>query len=664
MGGAYFTNSASNSDSKRAPLDGIGMTPMRYITPGRLPLNSAQRLPWAPEQRRVIEASPKSRLLIDAGPGTGKTVTACARIAWLLNHGGLEASQIWLVVSTRSVVQELLSRIAFYLEKPKDVSALRIASVDSDAWVIHSGFNIQAPKDGAFDHNIQKVVKLVQGREGGFSYFSTIRHLVVDEAQNVVGSRCELLLEIINALSEKAGVSVFSDEAQSIYRFAKEKTHAAMAGTLAETIRKFMSDKFVEYNLDHVHRTTDATLLKVFRDGKTLIQTEMASGAERLDSILELVKQTNHGLLGKYQENIKKFPTDQADTLLLFHRRGEALNASRHFGVQPHRLRISGLPVCIDGCVAVLLWDWTKPVLDADDFQRLWDERVGVSKEELAKNVWTVLVKAFGCSASSISVTKLVTKLASGSPTYELTLPEFGYAGPIISTIGNSKGREADEVRLYLSTPSLTNAADDKLDEEARIVFVGATRARRLLKVGSAKSMLTTLHWGSSGRAFTPDISRNKAMVARAKVEVGRVCDIDVQGLVGKTLYGRASEARDAQMRVIALSSGMVHTQANWTNAETDWRFKVELKESQGHLCYLSKTLGNDLFEIARFVDQYVHLQKGRPPKQLKHLRSFGVRTMALAPDDPVREQLHAPWCDSGLIAAPMLMGYSIANFR
>jgi hypothetical protein len=40
------------------------------------------------------------------------------------------------------------------------------------------------------------------------------------------------------------------------------------------------------------------------------------------------------------------------------------------------------------------------------------------------------------------------------------------------------------------------------------------------------------------------------------------------------------------------------------------------------------------------------------------------VRTIALAPDDPVREQLHAPWCDSGLIAAPMLMGYSIASFR
>jgi hypothetical protein len=117
-------------------------------------------------------------------------------------------------------------------------------------------------------------------------------------------------------------------------------------------------------------------------------------------------------------------------------------------------------------------------------------------------------------------------------------------------------------------------------------------------------------------------------------------------------------------MRIIASSSGMVHTQANMTNAETDWRFKVELKEGQGHLCYLSKILGNDLFEIARYVDQYEYHPKGGPPKQLQHLRSFGVRTMALAQGDPVREQLHSPWCDSSLIAAPMLMGYSIASFR
>jgi hypothetical protein len=114
----------------------------------------------------------------------------------------------------------------------------------------------------------------------------------------------------------------------------------------------------------------------------------------------------------------------------------------------------------------------------------------------------------------------------------------------------------------------------------------------------------------------------------------------------------------------MALQASMASVYAEATNPDLDWRFRVMAEDGGGQLCYLSRGLGYDLFEIAKFVDRIVHLEKKRPPGQLKHLRSFGVRTLAVSPDDPVREQLHAPWCDSGLIAAPMLMGYPMAYFR
>lgn len=630
----------------------------------RPPLNSVQTLTWTSEQQRVIEASPESRLLVDAGPGTGKTATACARIAWLIKNGGLEASEIWLFSFTRTAVHELRSRIASFLDNPGEVAALRIVTVDSYAWAVHSGFDSQASLNGTFDDNIKRVIELVRTHEGVFEYLSTIRHLVVDEAQDVMGLRCELLLEIIYALPQKAGVSVFSDEAQSIYGFAEDSSHATVAGTLPENIREYMADQFGEHELNQVHRTTSGILLEVFRDGRNIIRSKKSSGAEHLESVRKLVEQNNHGLVGKYWDDIKQLPADQTDTLLLFRRRGEALTASGDLGTRPHRLRMSGLPICIQGWIAVLLWDWTKPDLDFDEFERLWKERLGPTLDIHANAAWLVLVKAFGRSASRISVTRLVTKLASGSPSFELSLPEFGYAGPIISTIHGSKGREADEVRLYLPSQLVGNTADDELDEEARIVFVGATRARRLLRVGSAKSKSVSRRLKPSGRAFTPMPFKGQTMVARARVEVGRVRDIDAVGLVGKNLYGSASVARDAQARVIALGSGMACAHASGTNEEAGWRFKVELEDNQGHLCYLSKALDPDLFEIARYVDKFVQLGKNRPPSQLKYLHTFGVRTLAVAPDETVRAQLHAPWCDSGLIAAPMLMGYSMAYFR
>ncbi|CAJ0797879.1 ATP-dependent DNA helicase Rep [Ralstonia mannitolilytica] len=619
---------------------------------------------WTTEQRRVIEAPSTARQLIDAGPGTGKTATACARIAWLLKYGGLEATEIWLFSFTRTAVHELRCRIASYLDNPADIAALRIATVDSYAWAIHSGFDSEATLTGTFDNNIERVIQLVQNHEGVFSYLSTIGHVIVDEAQDVVGSRCELLLEIINALPEHAGVSIFSDEAQAIYGFVEEGSHAAVNGTLPEKLREFMPDTFSELDLSQVHRTTDATLLGVFQDGRKVIRSNDSSGAERLRSVRQLVEHSNHGALGSYWDDINNLAADQDDTLLLFRRRGEALAASGNRGVQPHRLRMSGLPICIHGWIAVLLWDWIKPEIDADDFARLWEERVGPISDERAKAAWSLLVSSFGRSTSRISVTRLVTKLASGSPTYELALPEFGYAGPIISTIHGSKGREASDVRLYLPTPSSEDSADELLNEEARIVFVGATRARKTLQIGRAESMSVARRLEPSGRAFTAYAFANGKKQAKAAVEIGRMRDVDALGLVGTGLYGSAAEAREAQARVMALKANMSAAQAEATNSSLDWRYTIRAEDGQGHLCFLAKAVNYDLFDIAKFVDQCVRLGKLRPPKQLKHLRCFGTRTLAVAPDDPVRERLHAPWRDSGLIAAPMLMGYSMAYFR
>lgn len=611
---------------------------------------------WTPEQDLVIGAEANSRLLVDAGPGTGKTATACARIAWLITHGEVEASQIWLVSFTRTAVHELRNRIASYLESPADVAALRIATIDSQAWSIQSGFDSEASLTGTFEDNIKRVIELVQCHEGVFSYLSTIRHLVVDEAQDVIGARCELLLELIHALPQETGISIFSDEAQAIYGFAEESDDCQVKGTLPDNIRLFLADQFTERNLEQVHRTGDPKLLEIFRDGRSLIRSRMA-GAERFKAILELVKKTNHGVLGPYWEDMKQIALGARDTLLLFRSRGTALAASGNMGTQPHRLRMSGLPTCIDGWIAELLWDWTQPDLDADEFERLWGERLGCTTDGRAQTAWSLLVRAFGSSRTRISVTRMVQRLAGGSPTYELTSPEYGNAGPIISTIHASKGREAAEVRLFLPRAS-DKGEDDNLHEEARVAFVGATRARSTLRIGEANHFSRSL---KSGRAWTFVRSKQDA---KANVEIGRVRDIDAVGLVGKGLYPTVADAFEAQARILAFKSGVTAAFAESTNERLEWRYRIVAEESGQHLCYLNTVVNNDLFAVAREVNDLVHLGRKRPPGRIRHLRIFGVRTLAIAPDDPVRELLHAPWRDSGLLAAPMLIGYSMSYFR
>jgi hypothetical protein len=621
---------------------------------------AGKSMTWTPEQTAVITSAAGSRLLVDAGPGTGKTATACARIAWLMKSAQLEPSEIWLVSFTRTAVRELRDRIASYCDGADKTAGMRIATIDAHAWAINSGFDPTASMSGTFENNIQRVIELIRNHEGVFEYLTTVRHLVVDEAQDVVGPRCELLLELIHALPVDCGVSIFSDEAQAIYDFADgdgddeedDLRETGITGNLPDQIRQHMPD-FKCFDLATVHRTTDPKLKKVFSDGRRIIRNAGGNGASKLSEVKNLVRSFNHGDLANYRKDLETFADDDDNTFLLFRRRGEALTATYCLKKRPHRLRMSGLPSCIDSRIALIFWDWTEPFIDERLFSRRYAERLSTG---CATELWRTLVHLFGPTHSRLSVTNMVRRLSSGSPPLELLLPEFGCStGPIIGTIHGAKGREAAAVRLYIP-PDPYNPTDERLAEAARLLFVGATRACCTLKIGTGATKLGSKRLKPSGRSYSPW----HGVSPRANVEVGRVRDVDAAGLVGRKCFPTPREAEAAQQRVQASAKIKLDLSALLTNKSTDFRFRVVRgNERTGEtICFLGTGLNNDLFSVAA-------LQGARkPPSSFTDLWSYGMRTLALASDDPERELLHPPWRDSGIVAAPMVLGYPLCFFR
>jgi superfamily I DNA/RNA helicase len=612
------------------------------------------------EQKSVIEADEHDRLLVDAGPGTGKTAVACARIAWLVNQKHLEPSQIWLISFTRTAVHELRYRIAAFIGDAGEAAAIRIATIDSHAWAIQSGFTQDAALKGSFDDNIRRVIELVRSHEGVFEYLSSVRHLVVDEAQDVVGPRCELLMEIIAAVPESCGVSVFSDEAQAIYGLAEDGAHQEVDGTLPDMIRENL--KFDEMELTEVRRTNDRILKAVFKGGREALRNPRTKGQTKLARVRELVEEANHGTFSNHREDLKNLPAELSNAFLLFRKRGEALEASGYLGCRPHRIRMSGLPHVIHDWLAILLWDWDSSEMERQDFTSRWKERLASRSSPDA--AWNSLLRLVGLSQSRISVSRLARRLASGSPPVELCAPDFGPAGPVVGTIHGAKGREASEVRVYLP-PVQDNQADDDCAEEARIVFVAATRAKDRLVVGHGATAALARRLERSGRAYTPYPFSNGKRLARACTELGRAGDLDSEGLVGLKLFSSERDAEAAQARCQQLAGAITEAEAHVTGPAADYRYAVRVAGDAGNpICFLSRGLNYDLFDIAKELDKIVHLGRKKPPDYFKHLRIFGARTLALAPDDESRELLHRPWRDSGFILAPMLIGYSMAYFR
>lgn len=603
------------------------------------PLEAAPRPPADPEigaaaerdpQAAIVNAEADCRLLVDAPPGTGKTWAACARVGALID-GGTPGSKIWMISFTRAAVSEIRNRIAGFTGA-QDAASVRVSTLDAYAWALQSGFDAEATLSGSFDQGIAATLERVRTDRDLQDYLARVRHLIVDEAQDIMGVRAQLVSAIIDRLDPDAGVTIFADPAQAIYGFTEDE--AGLGGGVS--LLSLIPNDFARRALEEVRRTRCPRLRELFLKTRRRVMSRGGvkdRGVAVRDDIFRLA----HECAEPGQDG--GLASAGADRLILFRRRAEVLKAASYANGRPYRLRMSGLPAPIHPWIAELLWNWTDRRIGSADFLAL-AVAAGVEEGE-SQARWALLMELGGQADGSLDLHRLRRQLARSSPPLLVATPEFGSEGPIVGTIHASKGREADHVSLWL--PPLSEGASQSDDEEIRVAFVGATRPRLTLRVGNAG----LCHAGSEeGRVWRR--SKNNGV----QVEIGREGDIRPAGLVGTVAFASSAEAEAAQARVSQSSAlGLIAT----SRSDLDYRYSLESVDGD-RLGVLSDGVKSNLRAIAKQANRW-------PPGRLNWLRSLGVRTVALAPDDPVLERLHEPWRTSGLMLAPLLTGFAFGRF-
>ena len=614
---------------------------------------------WDESQRAVIDAPPEDLLLVAAGPGTGKTAVACARVSQLIDQGGLEPSCIWLISFTRTAVREICDRIAAHLEDAAAVYAVKIATLDSHAWTLHSGFDEEAKILGTYEENIERVRDLVRQDENVGEYLESVEHLIVDEAQDIVGMRADLVVELIGKLSSSCGVTIFADEAQAIYGFADD--HEVLPGEpgeppLPEKIRRGAAGAFKKCELTQVHRTGSPQLLTIFSDTRRKVLTAAGESDDKLAEIKDEVISLAHGEAPRVDDAAL---AELEDAFILYRRRCEVLLTTSMLtrnGIS-HRVRMSGLPVCLAPWIGAALFEHTDADLSRDVFMALWAGNVeGTSLATCdADDAWAYLVRTAGRTQTVVEMRLLRQRLGRKQPPAELCHAELGLRGPIVGTIHASKGREAETVHLMLSDMQGRNVDQD---EEARVVFVGATRGRSQLLVGCGWRQFAS-RVEASGRAYCLQTQDNKP---RAQVEIGHDADIGAKELAGRSFFESPAAVRAAQTRIRSFADEAVSLVAE---SDRDAGFVYRLKEDgQGRcLAVLSQAVNTDLFTVANAVQAKLGCGLLRPPNKFRYLHVRGVRTIILPPDAPEGQTLFEPWRSSGIMLAPLVLGYSTAFF-
>lgn len=606
---------------------------------------------WSAEQKKIIDADPGMRIVVNAGPGTGKTAIACGRVANLVDSCGLEPSNIMLISFTRTAVAEIRDRIASFLTDSQKAYSVRIATLDSFAWTLHSGFRENIPML-SYNENIKSVISLIKRDEDAQSYIKTVEHLIVDEAQDIVGVRSELVMTIFEKLARNCGVTVFSDEAQSIYGFSNDEGSLGQneqMKALVDSIKTDFGSQFKFMNLLEIHRVKSENLKFIFKNTREkVLKKDLGQPKDTWKKIHKEIKEHADLMSDEPVHEIEDLPEN---AFVLYRRRSEVLLASSFLGLRPHRIRMSGLPVCVAPWLGACFSEYTEPKIRKSAFMELWGGKVNQNLSESlnAEEAWRMLSDIAGEQGNRVDMNLLRKRLGAKQPPAEFCLPGPGKGGPVLGTIHASKGREAEHV--YLMVPPAPGNRQDE-HEEVRVLFVGATRAKQSLCLGKGYFQRVE-YLPQSRRIFRPFNQE------AASVEVGREKDIDAESMAGRGFL-LEKQAKMAQLNLRNIGSAFIEASASIDPPD----FNYQIKDFKGNLlgCF-NHTVNNDLFEIFRSIKKLHAGAKAKTPRKISHLTVMGIRSIILPPDSLKVAEIWEPWSSSGFLLAPIVIGYSKCFF-
>lgn len=418
------------------------------------------------EQLEIINLPVDTHALVSAAAGTGKTHALAGRLTRLVENEGLSAGDEILVLSfSRAAVTELRRRITGLAGDARYVGA---TTFDSFATRILAttdpGGSRLLPMD--YESRIHAAVDLLS-EHGTPDEVKLVRHVLVDEIQDLTGSRAQLVMALLERA--EAGFTLFGDPAQAIYGYQEGTTPAT--DDLYAWVRQRFADDLVSLHLTHDHRAATPQARMVASVGARLRAPEPdhASVSHELRTIF--LGLPTVALTAARRMLIRD---DEDSSALLTRTNGEALVLSRALfdaGI-PHRYQRRGeekaAPAWIGELVAGLSdTHVTRPMLGT----RL--ERIAATMSADPDTLYRLLSALGPSRGRGVDLRRIADRIR------EEDLPEdlnaVAPAPVVVSTIHRAKGLEFN--RVLLTDPREGDIGD--LGEENRILYVALSRARR-----------------------------------------------------------------------------------------------------------------------------------------------------------------------------------------
>jgi hypothetical protein len=513
--------------------------------------DSAENYPLNSEQRNIVTASPSQSQLVVAPPGAGKTHIVVGRIQYLIEKAGLIPSELLVLCFTRTAVAEITGRLKDMVKNQQIHDDLRFVSVrtfDSFATRMLVAADTECDLSGfSYDARIELAIEALSNPNSDASCIvSSFRHLIVDEIQDLVGVRARLVQQLIERVS--GGFTLLGDPAQAIYNFSdnsKEKGNRNTLNIFAWMKQQEWFQGVLERTLTENYRSSGELAEKVLSIRSEVISQD-PEDFRALEKLRNFVKELN----GAGSGIDPALPIQEADDSLcvLCRSNGEVLQLASLFSLKGIQYVIkprpddNGLPAWLGR----VLGSYTESKISSNEFHDRWNGLVTKSLPVAVSQAWGWLKKIEGSEKSDLDINILHQHLFQGNSLPDDTDAFVGIHqnNVSISTIHAVKGREFDQVVIL--QPYVKNQSNSKNTlEEARILYVAATRARREITRLQRNGLpnMWKVDCGNGRSRWVANHSRSGYFF----MEVGLPGDYDVLSSVSCYLHSTPGSAEEVQ---------------------------------------------------------------------------------------------------------------------
>lgn len=616
------------------------------------------------EQAAIVSEPIATRMVVEAIPGSGKTEVLAWRLANLLNSGA-SPGQVMVLSFSNAAVRTLVARLRKVARSQQgQVDDLRHVSVRTfDSWafrlLVASGRDVGEILKSSYEANVTNAISAIKtGGQGVESVFSGIRHVFIDEVQDLTGARAELAREILIKICGKehqiaAGFTLLGDRQQGIYGFSSYSGEVRESQPpFLDSVASVWGDQLCQRKLTVNHRLT----AELFKSSSTARKAlEGRKGRVALDEIRKV--------LDTFPKVETAGPDGAGATAILCRTNAQALIVAD---------RIWGRDEAIKG-------DF--PFLNAGDQQKLapaWIARIfsnASDVKELTRELFCEVYDHYlpgkdGCSGSG-DAWKFLQKCLRGSPeslaidlgklrerlSWSDFLPDDEKLPDgdslEITTIHQSKGREFDNVVLLDSPLIDAKMTDHELEEEARVIYVGMTRSRRFVKV-----------WLPSSRMdmYSMNLWKGRSRLVRHYsgffvVEAGLRRDVNPCSFIDPACLGEDTATFQDYLwnnrnelvgRKVVLVKNMV------TPGKYEYRICLQVDGKPGKVlgsmsgCFLEEMVGAHNLAAKRYG----------LPGQIYNLRISSICSYSAQPEELT--SMPAPWSSSGFWLGVGLTGLGL----